>query len=104
MKKTTSSTSSAQPTTGFAKALDEILRRGARKMLMNAIEAEVASYIDSYATQLDENGKRLVVRNGYLPKRGPRSYPRSEFPRTVGDQYRLAQGGLEYGISAMAET
>ena len=38
-------------------------------MLRNAIEAEVASYIETHVAQLDENGRRLVVRNGYLPER-----------------------------------
>lgn len=69
MKQTTSNSPSEQPANGFSGALDEILRQGAQKMRMNAIEAEVASYIDSHASQLDENGRRLVVRSGYLPER-----------------------------------
>ena len=69
VKKTTSNSSSEQPEIGFAEALDEILRQGAQKMLMTAIEAEVASYIASHSAHLDENGRRLVVRNGYLPER-----------------------------------
>ena len=31
--------------------------------------AEVAAYIDAHAGQLDENGHRLVVRNGYHDER-----------------------------------
>ena len=69
VKKTTSNSPSPQPAIGFAEALDEILRQGAQKMLMSAIEVEVTSYIESNTTQLDENGRRLVVRNGYLPER-----------------------------------
>ena len=45
--------------------LDEIVRDGARKMLAAALKAEVAAYVAAFADQLDENGHRLVVRNGY---------------------------------------
>ena len=45
--------------------LDEIVRDGARQMLTAALQAEVAAYIEAHAGQLDENGHRLVVRNGY---------------------------------------
>ena len=44
--------------------LDEIVRLGAKKMLMEALEAEVSEVIDKYKDSVDENGKRLVVRNG----------------------------------------
>jgi putative transposase len=45
--------------------LDEIVGDGARQMLAAALQAEVAAYIDAFADQVDENGHRLVVRNGY---------------------------------------
>src|SRR5690242_13086177 len=45
--------------------LDEIVRDGARQMLAASLKAEVAAYVEQYADQLDENGRRLVVRNGY---------------------------------------
>ncbi|MBK7723456.1 MAG: IS256 family transposase [Austwickia sp.] len=45
--------------------LDEIVRDGARKMLAAALQAEVAAYIEAHADQVDENGHRLVVRNGF---------------------------------------
>ena len=45
--------------------LDELVRDGARRMLATALEAEVAAYIEAHADQLDENGRRLVVRNGH---------------------------------------
>ncbi len=44
--------------------IDEIVREGARRMLAAALEAEVAAYIAVHADQLDERGRRLVVRNG----------------------------------------
>ena len=45
--------------------LDEIVRDGARAMLAAALQAEVAAYIEAHADQLDEHGRRLVVRNGF---------------------------------------
>ncbi len=44
--------------------LDEIVREGARRMLAAALEAEVAAYVAEHTDQLDEDGRRLVVRNG----------------------------------------
>jgi transposase-like protein len=44
--------------------IDEIVRDGARRMLAAALEAEVAAYIAAHADQVDEDGRRLVVRNG----------------------------------------
>ena len=45
--------------------LDEIVRDGARQMLEAALKAEVAAYIEQFADHVDDNGRRLVVRNGY---------------------------------------
>ncbi|MBZ4623171.1 IS256 family transposase, partial [Mycobacterium avium subsp. hominissuis] len=45
--------------------LDEIVRDGAQQMLAAALKAEVAAYVEQFADQLDDNGHRLVVRNGY---------------------------------------
>jgi len=44
--------------------LDEIAREGARRMLIAALEAEVAAYVDTHRDQRDEDGRALVVRNG----------------------------------------
>lgn len=49
--------------------LDEIVRDGARRMLAAALQAEVAAYIEQFTEQVDENGHRLVVRNGYRTER-----------------------------------
>ena len=49
--------------------LDEIIREGARKMLQTAIETEVDDFVAHHVDRRDEHGKRLVVRNGYLPSR-----------------------------------
>ena len=45
--------------------IDEIVREGARRMLAEALQAEVDAYIAAFAGERDENGRRLVVRNGY---------------------------------------
>lgn len=50
-------------------ALEEILRDGARRLLQEAIENEVREYIEQCRQITDEEGKRLVVRNGRLPQR-----------------------------------
>ncbi len=49
--------------------LDEIARRGARRMLAEALEAEVADYIEAARGQQDEQGHALVVRNGHARER-----------------------------------
>ena len=45
--------------------LDELVRDGARAMLAAALQAEVGAYIAAHADQVDEHGRRLVVRNGF---------------------------------------
>ena len=54
---------------GDRSPLDDVLQKGARKLLMEAIEAEVASYIAEHQAELDEDGHRLVVRNGHGQER-----------------------------------
>ena len=44
--------------------IDRIVRDGARRMLAAALEAEVAAYVETFAEERDERGRRLVVRNG----------------------------------------
>ena len=48
----------------MAVSLDEICRQGAQQMLAAALEAEVADYVDAMSGEVDENGHRLVRRNG----------------------------------------
>jgi len=45
--------------------IDEIVREGAQQMLAAALRAEVAAYCAQFADERDEDGHRLVVRNGY---------------------------------------
>src|SRR2546423_4940007 len=44
--------------------IDQIVRDGARQMLAAALQAEVAAYIGQFAGLRDEDGRRMVVRNG----------------------------------------
>lgn len=44
--------------------LDELLRQGALRMLQQALEAEVESYLARHRDARDEAGRALVVRNG----------------------------------------
>ena len=46
-------------------ALDELAREGARRMLAEALETEVAAYVERHRGQRDDEGHALVVRNGH---------------------------------------
>ena len=52
-----------------AVTLDGLAREGARRMIAAALEAEVGDYIERFADERDEDGKRLVVRNGRARER-----------------------------------
>jgi transposase-like protein len=54
----------AGPITGSSSLIDQIVREGARRMLAEALQAEVDAYIARFAHERDERGRRLVVRNG----------------------------------------
>ena len=54
---------------GSRDVLTEILRKGSRQLLAEAIEAEVESYLEERAHLRNPAGHRQVVRNGYLPER-----------------------------------
>lgn len=49
--------------------LSGILRDGAQRLLAQAIDAEVAAWIDRHADAVDGTGRRQVVRNGHHPSR-----------------------------------
>jgi transposase-like protein len=74
--------------------LSEVLREGARKMLASAIEAEIQVYLSVRAHLTDAEGRRCVVRNGYLPERTiqtplgevPVGQPRVRDRRPVGQR------------------
>jgi hypothetical protein len=85
--------------------LDEIVRDGARQMLAAAVQAEVSAYVESFADEVDEHGRRLVVRNGYhalrevataagsVPVKAPRVNDKRTDPVT-GERKRFASAIL----------
>ena len=50
-------------------ALTEVLRQGAWRMLAQTVEAEVEAFVVAHEHIRDEEGRRWVIRNGYLPGR-----------------------------------
>jgi putative transposase len=58
----------SQPGT-FSDPLSEVLRCGARALLAQAVEAEVAAFVESHADKLTAEGRRRLVRHGHLPER-----------------------------------
>ena len=49
--------------------LHELIRNGARDIISAAVEAEMAQLLEHYSELKDDQGRRAVVRNGYLPER-----------------------------------
>src|SRR6266436_661014 len=58
----------AQPG-AFTDSLTEILRSGARSLLTQAVEAEVAEFLAKHADLKTATGQQRVVRHGHLPER-----------------------------------
>jgi len=54
-------------------SLDELVRRGAQRMLEAALQAEVDDYIRCHSQERDEQGHAQVVRNGHTRERAIRS-------------------------------
>ena len=50
--------------------LTDLIRTSAREMIACAVEAELQEFMAQYMELQDSNGKRRIVRNGYLPERG----------------------------------
>lgn len=77
----------------FRTGLEEILREGARKLLQQAIENEVNECLELYQDRKDEHGRKIIKRNGYLPKRQIQTGIGSvsiEQPRIRGVQFSSA--------------
>src|SRR4051794_25957795 len=60
---------SGRATRGSRSRSMSFAREGARRMIATALEAEVADYIERFADERGEDGKRLVVRNGHARER-----------------------------------
>jgi transposase-like protein len=54
---------------GVGLGLDELVRHGARQVIQQAIEAELAEPMERFANVKTLQGQRAVMRNGYLPER-----------------------------------
>jgi putative transposase len=57
-----------QPGT-FTDSLTEVLRTGARTLLAQAVETEVAGFLAEHADKRTEEGRQRLVRHGHLPER-----------------------------------
>jgi putative transposase len=67
MKKSTKETNSGKAET--KSVLDELIQQGARQIIQQAVEAELATMLEQYSNVKSIDGRRAVVRNGYLPER-----------------------------------
>ena len=75
--------------------LTDILRSGARRLLAQAIEAEVEAHVAGHSDLTDARGRRRVVRHGYMPERAIQTgigAVRVKAPRTR-DRDPTAPGG-----------
>ena len=52
-----------------ADPLTDLIRQGARKLIEQAIEAELAAYLETFSERKLNDGRAAVVRNGYQPER-----------------------------------
>ncbi len=57
------------PSAVCSDVLTEVLRAGAQQLLAQAVQIEAEQWIATRADQVDGQGRRQVVRNGYLPQR-----------------------------------
>jgi putative transposase len=57
------------PLPGSHDVITDLLHDGAKRMLAQAIEAEVEVWLEQRACHRDSQGRQQVVRNGHLPKR-----------------------------------
>ena len=49
--------------------LTELLREGAQKLIQQAVETELTVFLQQYTNELTTSGRKMVIRNGYLPER-----------------------------------
>lgn len=53
----------------FRDELSELVRQGAQRIIRQAVEAELKTFLEDHAAERDAQGRRAVVRNGYQPER-----------------------------------
>src|SRR5687768_15771384 len=103
----------AEPNSAGGSMLDEIVRDGARQMPSAALQAEVAAVIDAHRSEVDDQGRRLVVRNGFheprevttaagaVPVRQPRVNDK-RIDEVSGERKRFASAILPAGARKSA--
>ena len=84
--------------------LTEVLRAGASRLLIRAVEAEVQAFLAAHEHLVDDAGRRRVVRHGHMPERevqtgiGPvavrRPRVRDRQPGGEGDRIRFTSAIL----------
>lgn len=58
-----------ETTESFNDALTALVRQGARRIIAEAVEAELQEFLKQYQNLKDGQGRQAVVRNGHLPER-----------------------------------
>ena len=77
--------------------ITDILRVGARKLLTEALEAEIETFLAQYTDLKDDLGRKRITRNGHLPEREiqtgigpvPVKVPRARDRNPVDDSDRI---------------
>ena len=80
--------------------ITDIIRNGARKLLAEALEAEIESFMAQYRNLKDDPGRQRITHNGYLPERQiqraigsvPAKVPRIRDRRRTSNQTRFGSG------------
>ena len=72
--------------------MTELLRQGSRELIARAVEAEFVAFLATYDAALDDEGRRHVVRNGYLPEREVQTSIGSVFVRVPRARDRSGSG------------
>ena len=57
------------PAEGTRDDLTDLLREGAKRLIAEAVDAELSAMLTQFEDYKDQSGRRHVVRNGYLPER-----------------------------------
>jgi transposase-like protein len=65
----TNSSQAAETEIKGTSGLDDLIQQGARRIIQQAIEVELAAMLEQYSNVKSIDGRRAVVRNGYLPER-----------------------------------
>jgi len=58
-----------EPDATLSDSLTEMLRKGARELIAEAVETELKIMLNKHAQNRLPDGRLAVVRNGYLPER-----------------------------------